>query len=53
MYLRLVLRREQLNNNNTVIRQNEQSLVLKVCDLEPADSRAVFKNINVGYASVQ
>lgn len=39
--------REQLNNNNTVVRQNEQSLVVNVCDLESEDSRAVFKNINV------
>ena len=39
--------REQFNNNNTIIRQNEQSLVLNVCDLEPEDSRAVYKNINV------
>ncbi|MCO4821550.1 MAG: cell surface protein SprA [Flavobacteriaceae bacterium] len=39
--------REQLNNNNTIVRQNEQSLVLKVCDLENQDSRAVFKNIDV------
>ncbi|MBT8257419.1 MAG: cell surface protein SprA [Bacteroidia bacterium] len=39
--------REQLNNNNTIVRQNEQSLVLNACQLEPRDSRAVFKNINV------
>ena len=26
--------REQLNNNNTIVRQNEQSLVVDVCDLE-------------------
>jgi cell surface protein SprA len=39
--------REQLNNNNTIVRQNEQSLVVNVCELEPEDSRAVFKNINV------
>jgi cell surface protein SprA len=38
---------EQLNNNNNIIRQNEQSLQLEVCDLEPEDSRGVFKNINV------
>ncbi|MBN4070099.1 cell surface protein SprA [Olleya sp. AH-315-F22] len=38
---------EQLNNNNTIVRQNEQSLVVNACDLEPQDSRAVFKNINV------
>jgi len=38
---------EQFNNNNTIIRENEQSLVLNVCDLEPQDSRAVFKNINI------
>ena len=41
------VQREQLNNNNTVVRQNEQSLVVDVCDLERLDSRAVFKNINV------
>lgn len=48
--------REQLNNNNTIINQNEQSLSLRVYDpnsgnyvdgLEPNDSRAVFKNVNV------
>lgn len=39
--------REQLNNNNTIIRQNEQSLSFVVCDLEAEDSRGVFKNINI------
>ena len=39
--------REQFNNNNTIVRQNEQSLVLNVCDLEPEDSRGVYKNLNV------
>ena len=38
---------EQLNNNNNIIRQNEQSLQIEVCELEPEDSRGVFKNINV------
>jgi cell surface protein SprA len=38
---------EQLNNNNNIIRQNEQSLQLEVCELEAGDSRGVFKNINV------
>ena len=38
---------EKLNNNNTIIRQNEQSLVVNACDLEPEDSRAVYKNISV------
>tara|TARA_B100001057_G_C22871985_1_gene959550 strand:+ start:21502 stop:28725 length:7224 start_codon:yes stop_codon:yes gene_type:complete len=41
------VRREELNNNNNIIRQNEQSLVLQTCELEPEDSRGVFKNINV------
>ncbi len=39
--------REQLNNNNTLVRQNEQSLVVNTCKLEPEDSRAVYKNISV------
>ena len=39
--------REQFNNNNTIVRQNEQSLVLNVCGLEPEDSRGVYKNISV------
>jgi cell surface protein SprA len=49
--------REQLYNNNSVIKQNEQSLSLKVYDkvtpkagnngLQPGDSRAVFKNVDV------
>jgi cell surface protein SprA len=38
---------ERLNNNNSIIDQNEQSLVVNVCDLQPKDSRAVFKNISV------
>jgi cell surface protein SprA len=41
------VRQEELNNNNNIVRQNEQSLVLQACDLEPTDSRGVFKNINV------
>ena len=38
---------EELFNNNTVIRQNEQSLVIDVCDIESHDARAVFKNISI------
>lgn len=48
------VQREQLYNNNAVINQNEQALSLRVYDpsggsdgLEPGDSRAVFKNVNV------
>lgn len=39
--------REQLNNNNTIIRQNEQSLSFLVENLQPEDSRGVFKNVNI------
>ncbi|TNF74199.1 MAG: cell surface protein SprA, partial [Bacteroidetes bacterium] len=39
--------REQLNNNNTIVRQNEQSLSLVVENLESQDSRGVFKNVNI------
>ncbi|MCC1483005.1 T9SS outer membrane translocon Sov/SprA [Winogradskyella immobilis] len=41
------VRREELNNNNTIVRQNEQSLVLETCDLDFTDSRGVFKNVNL------
>ena len=40
--------REQFNNNNTIVRQNEQSLVLNVCELEPEDSRGV---LNVSFST--
>ena len=39
--------REQLNNNNTIIRQNEQSLSFLIENLESQDSRGVFKNVNI------
>ncbi|MEG3657429.1 cell surface protein SprA [Arenibacter palladensis] len=39
--------RERLNNNNTIIRQNEQSLSFVVENLEPQDSRGVFKNLDI------
>lgn len=39
--------REELNNNNNLIRQNEQSLSLRVKGLEPGDGRGVYKNYNI------
>lgn len=39
--------REQLNNNNTIVRQNEQSLSLVVENLEAQDARGVFKNVSM------
>ncbi len=39
--------RERLNNNNTIVRQNEQALVVEVCDLEPEDSRGIYKNVRL------
>ena len=51
------VQREQLNNNNSIIDQNEQSLSLRVYKkdntlpdiggLEPKDARAAFKNVSV------
>ena len=41
------IQREQINNNNTIIRQNEQSLSFRVCDLKPMDARAIFKPVNL------
>lgn len=38
---------EELFNNNTVVRQNEQSLVANICGLEPNDSRGAFKNTSI------
>ena len=41
------IQREQINNNNTIVRQNEQSLSFRVCNLKPMDYRGVFKNVDV------
>ncbi len=43
------VQREQLYNNNTIINQNEQALALRAskAGLQPGDSRAVFKNVNI------
>lgn len=41
------LDREELNNNNNIIRQNEQSLAMRVCGLKSNDGRAVYKNFSV------
>ena len=38
---------EELFNNNTVVSQNEQSLVVQTCNLEVEDARAVYKNISI------
>jgi cell surface protein SprA len=41
------IEREQLFNQTQVQKQNEQSLSIKVCDLEDGDSRATFKNVSM------
>ncbi|MDG2109240.1 MAG: cell surface protein SprA [Flavobacteriaceae bacterium] len=41
------IQREQINNNNSIIRQNEQSLSFRVCDLKPKDSRGIFKGLDL------
>lgn len=38
--------REQINQNNTIVRQNEQSLSYTVCDLNVQDARGVYKSVN-------
>ncbi len=37
------IEREEIYQQNSLIKQNEQSLSLKVCDLEPKDGRGVYK----------
>ncbi|MDE3741430.1 cell surface protein SprA [Maribacter polysaccharolyticus] len=39
--------REQLNSNNTIIQQDEQSLSFTVENLEVEDSRGVFKSVDI------
>ncbi|WP_416135545.1 cell surface protein SprA [Aquimarina sp. 2201CG5-10] len=41
------VRREELINNNTTIREDERSLALSVNDLQTGDARGVYKNFNV------
>ncbi len=40
-------RQQQLSNNNVQLLQNEQSLSLRVCNLQPRDARGVFKTMNL------
>ncbi|MHB1146850.1 MAG: T9SS outer membrane translocon Sov/SprA [Lutibacter sp.] len=41
------IEREILRGTTTLQKQNEQSLSLKVTDLEPEETRAIFKNVRV------
>ncbi|WP_245780660.1 T9SS outer membrane translocon Sov/SprA [Lutibacter maritimus] len=41
------IEREILRGSATLQKQNEQSLSLKVTDLEPEETRAIFKNVKV------
>ena len=41
------IEREQINNNNTIVRQNEQSLSFRICDLQPMDSRGIYKGVDL------
>jgi len=41
------IEREILRGTTTLQKQNEQSLSLKVTDLEPDETRAIFKNVKV------
>ena len=38
--------REEINSNSSIIRQNEQSLSVKVNELQPKDSKGVYKMID-------
>ena len=38
------IKRERLQGATTIQQQNEQSLTVKIADLQPGDTRAVFKN---------
>ncbi|MGB2171719.1 MAG: cell surface protein SprA [Flavobacteriaceae bacterium] len=41
------IQREQINNNNTIVRQNEQSLSFRICNLQPMDSRGIYKGVDI------
>lgn len=41
------VQREEIMSNNSKIRQNEQSLSLRVGELQPQKSRAVYKNFQI------
>lgn len=40
-------RQQQISNNNVQLFLNEQSLSLKLCNLQPTESRGVFKTMNL------
>ena len=41
------IQREILRGSTTLQKQNEQSVTIKVTDLEPNETRAIFKNVSV------
>ena len=41
------IQREILNGTTSLQEQNEQSLTVKVTDLEPNETRGIFKNVSV------
>lgn len=40
-------RQQQISNNNVQLLQNEQSLSLRLCNLQPNEARGVFKTLNL------
>jgi cell surface protein SprA len=40
-------RQQQISNNNVQLLLNEQSLSLKLCNLQPTEARGVFKTMNL------
>ncbi len=42
-----IARQQQISNNNVQLFLNEQSLSLKLCNLQPTQSRGVFKTMNL------
>ena len=41
------IQREEIYQHNQIVRQNEQALSVRVCDLEPKDGRGAFKYLSV------
>ena len=46
------IQREQVNNNNTIVRQNEQSMSMRICDLQTDGLQGCLQKRECGHSTI-